>query len=342
MIRVLVVDDSLTARALIEAMLASDPELEVCGVAGDGLEAVAEAKRLRPSLIVMDVRMPGCDGFEATRRIMAETPTPIVIVSGTIDVRDVEHSLEALRAGALALLPKPEAPGTPEFEGQRRHLVSTVKAMSQVKLVRRHAPARASLSPPVPLRGVALARRVIAVAASTGGPGALHRVLTELPQGFPLPILVVQHIAIGFASGLASWLAHAARLDVKVAQHGELLQPGRVYLAPDEHHLAVDPGGAAVRVLDGAPVHGFRPSATVLFQSVAKAFGRAGVAVMLTGMGEDGVAGLREVHDAGGHVIAQDEATSVVFGMPGAAVAAGITDEVLPLERIPSRLAELL
>lgn len=342
MIRVLVVDDSATSRALLEVMLSSDPGIEVCGLAVDGIEAIAQTKRLRPSLIVMDAQMPGLDGFEATRRIMVEAPTPIVIVSGTIDVRDVEASLEALRAGALALLAKPAGPGTPGFEAERRHLVATVKAMSQVKIVRRLASARSDASPPVAVRGGPPARRVVAIAASTGGPGALHRVLSELPADFPLPILVVQHIAIGFARGLASWLDHASRLAVRVATDGEPLERGTVYLAPDERHLAVDPPGSMVRVLDSAPVSGFRPSASVLFQSVAKAFGRSAVAVVLTGMGEDGVAGLRDVDDLGGHVIAQDEATSVVFGMPAAAIAGGVTDEVLPLERIAARLGELV
>jgi two-component system chemotaxis response regulator CheB len=181
---------------------------------------------------------------------------------------------------------------------------------------------------------------VLAIAASTGGPAALHRILSELPATFPLPILVVQHIALGFAQGLATWLGSVTPLRVKVAEDGEKLRAGTVYIAPDDRHLGVDAEHHA-RISNVAPVGGFRPSGTYLFRSVARAYGTACAAAILTGMGQDGLDGLRELHGSGGWVLAQDETTSVVYGMPGVVVSAGLADEVVPLAQMASRLKEM-
>lgn len=338
-VRVLVAEDSPTARALLTSLLHSDPGLRVVGSASDGPQAVALAAALRPDVITMDVRMPGFDGFEATRRIMAATPTPIVIVSGHYDPHDVEVSMHALRAGALTILPKPPGPGAADFETQRAWLIRTVKAMAGVKVVRQRMERRDPPLVPPPPRAVQ-APRAIALAASTGGPAALARILSDLPVSFPLPLLVVQHIARGFADGLARWLATVSPLRVHTVGGRERLAPATVYVAPDDRHLVlVDPG--TVGITSTPPVDGFRPSASVLFESAALAFGHALVAVILTGMGDDGVAGLQQVRAAGGRVIAQDEETCVVFGMPGAAVGAGVVDAVLPLGAIAQHLREL-
>lgn len=341
LLRVLVAEDSATARDLIVGILRMDPEIEVVGEARNGLEAVDLTKRLRPHVVTMDIRMPQMDGFDATRRIMVEAPTPIVIVSG-INVHEVEASMHALRLGALAVLEKPPAPDSAAFEDHNRRLIETVKAMAQVKVVRRW-PERLIVQP-LPRRPRALTRlrpRVVAIVASTGGPAALAGILGELTPDFAVPLLVVQHLAKGFAEGFAAWLnTTSATLRVKVAEEGEPLHPGIVYIAPDDRHLSVK--GDFVAVSDAPPIDGFRPSGTFLFESVAKAFGQTAVAVVLTGMGTDGVAGLLAVRSAGGHVIAQNEKTSVVFGMPGAAVTAGLADEVLPLRGIGARLRELV
>jgi two-component system chemotaxis response regulator CheB len=343
MVRTLVVDDSATARALIVAVLKTDPSIEVVGQARNADEALELARRLRPDVITMDFQMPDVDGFEATRRIMSEAPCPIVMVSGSLDVRDVVVSMEAMRAGALAILAKPPAPTAPTFARESRYFANTVKAMSQVKTVRRFpgAAARAAAASPAPVPRRAVGQgRIVGIAASTGGPAALHRLLTDLGDGLRAPILVVQHIAIGFAEGLAAWLGKAARMRVKLAAHDEPLEPGVVYLAPDDRQLGVNASGHA-RVIDGPPVETFRPSATYLFESLAAAFGPAAIGVVLTGMGNDGAAGLARLHAAGGTVIAQDEASSVVFGMPRAAIQAGIVDSVLPLELIVGHLQKL-
>jgi two-component system chemotaxis response regulator CheB len=210
-----------------------------------------------------------------------------------------------------------------------------------VKVIR-HWPSRDES--PVPRHPTPQARRarpgVLAIAASTGGPAALHRILSQLPATFPLPILVVQHIALGFANGLATWLDSVCPLEVKVAEDGESLRPGVVYIAPDDRHLGVR-ADRRVEVSNAAPVGGFRPSGTWLYRSATQAFGAATAAAVLTGMGQDGLDGLREVHEAGGLVLAQDEASSVVYGMPGVAVAAGVTDEVLALDDFARRFREL-
>ncbi|ACG73904.1 response regulator receiver modulated CheB methylesterase [Anaeromyxobacter sp. K] len=337
MIRVLVVEDMPTARQLLVGILSADPELEVVGQASDGAEALALVRALRPDAITMDVMMMPVDGIQATAQIMAERPTPIVIVT-SLDVNEVTLSMKALAAGALAALPKPRGPGSPGFAEDARRLVTTVKAMSRVALLRRPESARraappAAAPPDVP-RG-----RVVAVAASTGGPAALQRILARLPAAFPAPVLVVQHIALGFAEGFARWLASAGPLPARVARDGALLEPGVVHVAPDDRHLGVTADGARATVTDEAPVGGFRPSGTPLFRSVAAAYGAGAVGVILSGMGRDGVDGLADLRRAGGRVVAQDAASCAVDGMPGAAQAAGLADAVLAPDAIADRLA---
>jgi two-component system chemotaxis response regulator CheB len=348
MIRVLVVDDSPTARALLVEILRGDAEIQVVGEAKDGQEGVELAGRLRPDLVTMDVRMPRLDGFAATKEIMIASPTPIVIVTASFGAREVEMAMQSLRAGALAILRKPPGPESPAFEEAARKLVATVKAMAHVKVVRHWRPPSGEHSAAPSVRKVGLgavrpARRppLIAIATSTGGPAALHRLLSSLPGDFSAPILVVQHNAPGFMAGLVSWLDGGCDLSVKAAEQGELLLPHTTYLAPDDRHLGVSNQGTVV--LSSAPaVGGFRPSGTWLFESAARACGASLIALILTGMGEDGVAGLRAVRQAGGRVIAQDEDSSVVWGMPGAAVAAGLADSVLPLDAIATELASLV
>jgi len=338
-IRTLVAEASSANRALLVGALRSDPDIEVVGEARSGLEAVEMTKKLLPDIVTMDVRMPQLDGFEATRQIMVESPTPIVVVSSSVDVRDVEASMHALRAGALTVVPMPEGPESPAFEETTRRFVETVKSLSQVKVVRRWPRRETGSEAPAPT--VANARpRVVAIGASTGGPAAISRILSELPGDFPVPILVVQHISRGFIEGVAAWMNTAGALRVKVAQDGEPLEARKVYLAPDGRHLGVAPDRRTIRISDEAPIGGFRPSATHLFESVAKTFGSAAVAVILTGMGRDGVDGLRKVREEGGHIIGQDEKTAVVYGMPGAAADAGLVDLRLPIDEIAFRIVE--
>jgi two-component system, chemotaxis family, protein-glutamate methylesterase/glutaminase len=338
-IPVLVVDDSPTARAMVRAILRLDPDMEVVGEASDGQEAVDLVKRLRPRVITMDMQMPRMDGLQAIQEIMIESPTPIVVVTGSMRAGDVEASLQALRAGAVSILRKPPGPASPAHGVEAQRLVETVRAMADVKVV-----GRARRTPPQPPAAPApqpgVRAGVVAVAASTGGPAALHRLLSELPPNFGVPMLVVQHMSPGFVPGLAKWLAAASDLEVRVATQGDRLQANTVYLAPDDHHLGVTTP-AIIELSTAPPIGGFRPSATFLFESVARAFGRAALAVVLTGMGDDGLTGLRSVRSAGGRIVAQGEESSVIFGMPGAAVAAGLADRTVELGELASHLTTL-
>ena len=350
-IRVLVVDDSATSRLLLVEILRADPAIEIVGQAADGEEGLAMVKRLSPDIVTMDVHMPGLDGFAATKRIMVEAPTPILIIT-SVDARTLAISLEAVRAGALAVQAKPGDPSSPGFDEEAREIVRQVKAMSEVKVVRHHetartpapvAPAGADSGGPRASGGLLqdVPAEVVAIAASTGGPAAIHSILIPLPADFPVPILVVQHISRGFGPGLAGWLDKASALRVKVAEEGELLQAGTVYVAGDDHHLCVS-SSRRVQLSSAPAVGGFRPSGTALFESVAAVFGRGAVAVILTGMGRDGVDGLRAIRRAGGRTIAESQATAVVYGMPGAAVRDGLADLVLPLPEVCAAVAELL
>ena len=355
MIRVLVAEDSATARALLVSMLSAESGITVVGEARTGTEAVEMAERLAPDLVTMDVHMPELDGIGATKQIMTRSPRPILIVSSAAGT-DVELSLEATRSGALMVIAKPQGPHSAGHESERRQLVSMVRALAHVKVVRRHgsmptsaapAPAPAASFPPPaqsPLPAPGLVPDVLAIAASTGGPAALRSILAALPERFPIPVLVVQHIAKGFTSGLAHWLGGACSLRIKLAELGEPARPGVVYLTPDDRHLGIRRDGArTLRIhLDaGAPVGTFRPSASYLFQSCAEVAGRNVLALILTGMGDDGVDGLRHVHRAGGRVLAQNEASSVIFGMPREAQRAGVVDQVIALDDIAKRLGEL-
>jgi two-component system, chemotaxis family, protein-glutamate methylesterase/glutaminase len=342
MIRVLVAEDSVTDRQLLVEILNGDPEFQVVGQAENGARAVELARELQPDLITMDVLMPVLDGLEATKEIMVQAPTPILVVSSALRDKGVELSLHAIRAGALMCVEKPVPPSSPGFAESRAQFLSLAKAMAQVKVVRRWAtsrlPSPAGERPPVAGgRGV----RLVAIAGSTGGPAALHRVLSDLPGDFPAPLVVVQHIATGFVAGLAEWLRSSSNLRVKVAEDGEPLAARTVYLASDGRHLGVG-RDRKIRMSDGEPINGFRPSATHLFQTAAGAFGSSAAGVVLTGMGNDGVAGLRALKQAGGRVIAQNEATSVIYGMPREAVAAGVVDLELPITEIGPRLTALV
>jgi two-component system chemotaxis response regulator CheB len=341
MIRVLIVDDSPTARTLLTAILSSDPELQIVGEAVNGLEAVELTRKLRPDVVTMDIRMPKMDGFEATKEIMIATPTPIVIVTSSHAVHEVEMSMHALRAGALAIIQKPVGPAGPGFDEAAQQLIGQVKAMAHVKVVRHWRPTNPAAKTNSPGAPRAARARLIAIATSTGGPAALHTLLSGLPDDFATPILVVQHISHGFIRGLADWLNKAGRLHVKVAEEGETIKKHTVYLAPDDAHLGISMSGL-ITLSAAPPIGGFRPSGSHLFESVAKAYASTAVALILTGMGSDGVAGLHAVRQAGGWIIAQNEKSCVVFGMPSVAIAANLADEVLPLEEMSGRLAELV
>jgi len=345
MTRVLIVDDSPTARDLIGEILSGDQQLEVIGFANDGAEAVEKTAKLRPDVITMDIQMPRMDGFEATTEIMIETPTPIVILSASTMIHEVEPAMRALRAGALTLMLKPPSPSVKDFDKIAREIVETVKAMAGVKVVRRSRRHTAKPAPmPAPPETSTASRagiRAVAIAASTGGPPALNDLLGRLPADFGAPILLVQHIADGFVEGFVAWLNSVVALSVKLAQNGELIKPGKVYVAPQDCHLGVSRGGV-IYLSKAEPIGGFRPAATYLFESVAKAFDNNVVATILTGMGSDGVDGLKSIHKGGGTILAQNKESCTVFGMPHAAIEAGIVNSVLAIDGIAKQLVDIV
>lgn len=342
--RVLIVDDSPSVRRMLQTIIASDPDMEVVGIAGDGDEAIALAHTLGPDVITMDIRMPRMDGVSAIRAIMRDRPTPIVVLCSDLNDRTLNISFNALKAGALEVIEKPRLTPGGDFNKFVADFVSTLKLMAEVKVVRLFLDQTGEYSQP----GAADAPHIVAVdngsqydivgiCSSTGGPAALEYLFRQLPPGFPAPIVVVQHITEGFLQGLVEWLNLATPLAVKIADDGEVARAGVIYFAPEHCHLVVSPGGL-LRYSEADAVRCHRPSGELLFSSMAEWFGGRSIGVMLTGMGEDGVDGLAEIAERGGVVIAQDAATSAIYGMPRAVVERSVATEVLPLDRIPERL----
>jgi two-component system chemotaxis response regulator CheB len=279
------------------------------------------------------------DGFETTRRIMETRPVPIVVCTAITNAQAVATSFRALEAGAVASVEKPPGPRHPEFERSAAHLRQTIKLMSEVKVVRRW-PKSALAAPLAPARPPGSALQLVGLGASTGGPAVIQQILAGLPKDFPLPILVVQHIADGFLSGLADWLHETTGFGIQIAAYGVLPQPGRVYLAPDGFHMGINFAGRIILTKE-PPEAGLRPSVSYLFRSLAAHCGAAAIGVLLTGMGRDGAAELRLMKDAGAFTIAQDLESSVVHGMPGAAVQLGGATQVLAGDAIAARLIAL-
>lgn len=336
-IRVLIVDDSAGMRMMLEQIFGDDPAFEVAGLASDGIEAVDAVERLSPDVITMDIQMPRMDGLEATRRIMETKPTPIVILSGNLDTEEVASSFRAMEAGALIALPKPRSVAHSEYEADVVNLVRKVKLMAEVKLVRRWPRMGKCTSPPV-WQGVsgqspAIYPQAVAIGASTGGPVVINTILSGLPSNFPLPVLIVQHMAAGFIRGFVDWLNLSSRLPVRVATHGELLLPGHVYIAPEGSHLEVKEGGR-IALTRSILEHGQCPSVSALFRSMAEVYGRNAVGILLTGMGDDGAQELKLMKIRGAVTIAQDRESSVIYGMPGEAEKIGAVTYFFPPDRI--------
>jgi two-component system, chemotaxis family, protein-glutamate methylesterase/glutaminase len=347
MIRVLVVDDSITVRQRLIEIIALDPELEVVGEAGDGKRAVELTAALRPDVVTLDIVMPGMSGLAATEQIMAHHPTPILIVSSSFNRGELFDTYSALAAGAVDVLEKPGL----DDSGWEGRFLGTLRIVSKIRVITHPrgrlgalgrsrdaapaapaAPAAASHRPAV----VTAARRagVIAIGASTGGPGALAAVLEAMPAPFPIPILVLLHIDAPFAGAFADWLGTHTGHDVRLAVDGEPLErsAGRVLFGPSDVHLVIE--HHRVRLTTAPPRNYCRPSIDVLFESLAQDYGDRVAACVLTGMGRDGAAGLLAIRRAGGATFAQDEATSVIYGMPREAVACGAVERELPLGEI--------
>jgi len=340
MIKVLVVEDSKVIRDYLIYLLSSDPEIRIGGAVACGEEALLCVDELLPDVILMDIHLPGIDGFETTRRIMSSHPIPIVVCTASTSFDQTQTAMRALEAGALAVLRKPSGFDDPHAEAEASAIIEALKVMAEVKLVKRFnrpQPEAAHPATPPPAGRVGHDAAIVAIGASTGGPPALLKLLSNLSPTFPTPILVVQHIAVGFTAGLVEWLAASSRLQVQLASDGETPLRGHVYVAPDDRHLLIGESGRLQTSKD-PPCNGLRPSVAVLFRSVAERFGRRAIGVLLTGMGRDGAEELKLMADRGALTIAQDEESCVVFGMPAEAIRLGAAQFVLP----PQEMAEFL
>jgi two-component system chemotaxis response regulator CheB len=344
MIKVLVVEDSPVVREFLVHVLSSDESMQVVRTVGNGAEAIEAVKEMRPDVITMDIHMPEMNGFDATRRIMETIPTPIVIVSGSSTADEVVTTFHALEAGALAVVHRPTAIGHPEYEATSKELIQTVKLMAEVRVVRRWPRPNRDTSVPsatkLEVTKASAEPQIVAIGASTGGPVVLEAVLSMLPRDFPVPVLIVQHMAAGFLQGFVEWLTESSGFPVHIAAHGERLQAGHVYVAPDAFHMEVEVGGR-IQLSKDEPENGLRPSVSHLFRSVAQTHGQSAVGVLLTGMGRDGADELKLMRQLGAVTIAQDKESSIVYGMPGEAARIEAATYVLPPEKIATALIAL-
>jgi len=339
-ISVLVAEDSDVVRALLVHLVRSDDGLEVVGEVADGQAALEFVQAHPPDVVLMDIHMPRLNGFEATRRIMETRPVPIVVCSATANTRDMVVVFQAMEAGAIACIEKPLGSAWEADSSKAEHMVQTLKLMSEVKVVRRtlRAPPPGQ---PLPLPARAPAVNAVGIGASTGGPTALQIILAGLPAGFAAPILVVQHMTPGFVPGLVAWLDETTPLDVEIAADGVRPLPGHVYIAPDGWHMGLSPGGAIALSRD-PPENHLRPAVSFLFRALARVHGANAIGVILTGMGCDGAGELQEMKQRGAITIAQDEASSAVYGMPGVAIEMGAASLVLAPLQISEALAALV
>ncbi|HUB84637.1 MAG TPA: chemotaxis-specific protein-glutamate methyltransferase CheB [Rhizomicrobium sp.] len=342
-IRVLVVDDSPTVRASLCGILASEPDIEVVGDAEDGARGIELCEQLRPDVITLDMAMPRVDGLAVTEHVMAHCPRPILIVSASHERGEAFSTFDALKAGAVDVLEKATG-NEPEGEWERQ-FIATVKLVARIKVITRPRARPKACGPSPMIAGLAKTAvsrySAVAIGASTGGPSAVVQVLRALPPQFPIPVLLVLHIGAGFAPAFAEWLSGQTPHKITFPRGGERLTElgGGVIMAPADRHVVVHDG--MLFFSDEAERHSCRPSVDVLFESVAASCGASAVGCLLTGMGRDGAAGLRLIRQAGGRTIVQDEATSVVYGMPREAVLLGAAERVLPLNEIGPALASL-
>ena len=342
---VLVVDDSAFMRQVIAEIVEGSGEFRVAGTARHGLDAIEKIGLLNPDIVTLDVDMPELDGLQTLGYIMSETPRPVVMLSAAEAQEGVDPVIRALELGAVDFVRKPSGPISLDLDAVRERLIEALRAAAVVNLGGISVLARAKLVEPAP-HPTALggATCVVCIAASTGGPRALADVIPRLPAELEAAVLVVQHMPAGFTRSLATRLDGMSRLHVTEAAAGEALVHGRVYIAPGGQHMRLTPGphGHTIALDSGPTVWGVRPAADPLFKDVAQAFGVEAVAAVLTGMGRDAADGVRAILDAGGDAVAQDEATSIIYGMPHAAVTIGGAQRVLPVQGISAALAELV
>jgi len=341
-IRVMVVDDTSTVRDMLTAIMHTAGDIEVVGTASNGKDAIRIVKRIHPDIVTMDIDMPQMNGMEAIQHIMREAPTRIIVVSGLMH-NEVELTFKAIQTGAVTAIRTPKL-SDPETCNQ---LIQTIRLMADVPVVHRWDKKKEhKILQAMPAESLPIDERdfrdisIIGIAASTGGPGAVATILRPLSAHFSIPILVVQHVTKGFATGMANWLNGETKLKVSLAKSGDIPHSGTVLLAPDDQHMSVTANGR-VELNQQAPYKSLRPSANYLFHSLARYYGPRALGIILTGMGDDGAEGLKAMRQAGAKTIAQDEQSSVVFGMPREAILIEAAGQVCSLEQIAVILKDI-
>lgn len=336
-IRVVIADDSIVVRQLLRYLLESDGRFTVIAEANDGLEAVEIVQKLKPDIITMDIQMPKMDGLQAIEFLMRESPIPIIVISSYTNDATMNITFEALQAGALSVMNKPQNIRSPYFTAETTRLLDTIANLSEVHVIRRRSLSRIQEKSSVIVKPIAPTTvQLLALGCSTGGPAVLQKILSALPSYTDIPIVIVQHITDGFLPGMIAWLQQSCQQTISALTDGETLKANRVYFAPNRRHLVLSqsseqPFANLVQKPDNTY---FKPSVNVLFDSIAKHFGRQAIAGLLTGMGDDGADGLLDIKKAGGLTFIQDESSSVVFGMPGAAKNINAHCHMLNLEEI--------
>ncbi len=347
MIKILIVDDSKVETQLFKHLLESQSDMSVIACAKDGAEAIEMTKRFSPDLITMDLEMPVMDGHTATRIIMSQSPTPIVVVSSKLNEASRDMTYLALEAGAVSVLAKPADGSTKAFEQFCSQFIDTVRSMAEIKVIKRRFDHPMSYIKKSNNRNMIQKSRhfeIVAIGTSIGGPQVLKNIISQLPNSFPVPIVIVQHMTDGFMNGFTQWLNNNCSLTIKNAENDEILKKGFVYFAPDHFHLTIERSNKNLiaKLLRDKPVSGFCPSITVLLKSIAKTCQQNALGVLLTGMGSDGAEGLLELKKAGGHTIIQDKKSCVVFGMGNIAQSIGAVDKVVEIDQMADYIVKSL
>lgn len=348
-IKVFLVEDSPVALEVLHKLLKSSPQVTVVGTARNGKEALALIPKLQPNVICTDLHMAGMDGLELTQQVMAKYPIPILVISNSVQADDTNNIFRVLQAGALDIFPKPTTGRESDYEQVKAQLISKIEVLSGVSVFTKplKLPTAVETRKSVSVgksswvgatvegaNNATSAIRMVAVGASTGGPQALQKLFSQLPSHFPVPVICTQHISEGFLPGLVNWLATECQVKVKIAQDGETPSAGTIYFAPEKSHLELNSLGKLTLNPATGIVDGHCPSVTVMFKSAAQFYGKGMMGVLLTGMGRDGATGMQAIAQAGGTTIAQDEASSIVFGMPKEAIALGAVQHILPIQNI--------
>ena len=347
-IRIILVEDSPTVCHHLTSIIEEASDMSVVGTAKNGYEAIQMVEELRPDVVSMDINMPEIDGLEATRHIMQHTPTPIVVVSALLEL-DIQLSLQAIEAGALAVIDKPPNRSNPAFADKERQLVTTLRAMAGVKVIsRRKSRLTGSLTAKKTDKSITDTNypkpEMIVIGASTGGPSAILHFIKELPHDLTIPIVIVQHMPDEFIKGFTHWLAKSTPLKVLIAHDGQVIDKGNIIIAPGHANLSIIRKNYEfiAQLSTDEKQSRYMPSVDILFESVAKAVGKQTLGIILTGMGNDGAKGLLAIRQAGGITFVQDEASAIVFGMPQAAIQCGAVQKIVPLANLATKVKKML